>query len=74
MTCRGRGTTHTNVKETVNIPKGVDTGVNLRVSKKGNAGNGGPAGDLILGIKVRPHNYFKRDKAEIHTDLFLSLS
>jgi len=38
MTCRGRGTTHGTVKETINIPKGVDNGVNLRVSKKGHAG------------------------------------
>ena len=27
---------HQQVKETINIPKGVDNGVNLRVSKKGN--------------------------------------
>jgi len=38
MTCRGRGSNHGTVKETINIPKGVDNGVNLRVSKKGHAG------------------------------------
>lgn len=73
MTCRGRGTVHGNVKETINIPKGVDNGVNLRVAKKGHAGNGGPHGDLIIHIKVRPHAYFKREGANIHTDLYLTI-
>jgi len=40
MTCRGRGSSHGTAKEIINIPKGVDNGVNLRIAKKGNAGNG----------------------------------
>uniref|UniRef100_A0A7S3CJZ9 CR-type domain-containing protein n=1 Tax=Strombidium rassoulzadegani TaxID=1082188 RepID=A0A7S3CJZ9_9SPIT len=71
--CRGRGITHQEVRESVNIPKGVDNGVNLRVSKKGNAGMGGPAGDLMIQVKVKPHPYFKRDGSDILTDLYLSL-
>lgn len=43
------------MKETINIPKGVDNGVNLRVAKKGNTGMGGPAGDLMIQVKVKPH-------------------
>lgn len=74
MTCRGRGTVHNSVKETINIPKGVDNGVNLRVNKKGHAGEGGPPGDLIIAVKVKPHAYFKRDGANINTDLFVNLS
>ena len=74
MTCRGRGSQHGQTKETVNIPKGVDNGVNLRVSKKGHAGTGGPAGDLIIHVKVKPHAYFKREGSNIHTDLFISIA
>jgi len=74
MTCRGRGSEHGQVSETINIPKGVDNGVNLRVSKKGHAGAGGPPGDLIIHVKVRPHSYFRRDGTNIHTDLFLTIS
>ena len=72
--CRGKGITHESVKETISIPKGVDNGVNLRVSKKGNAGLGGPAGDLMIQVKVKPHPYFKRDGSDIHTELFLSIA
>jgi molecular chaperone DnaJ len=73
MSCRGRGSNYGDVRETINIPKGVDNGVNLRVSKKGHSGSGGPAGDLIVHVKVKPHAYFKREGANIHTDLFVSL-
>lgn len=40
VTCRGKGASHGQAKEQIEIPKGVDNGVNLRVSKKGNAGEG----------------------------------
>ena len=61
-------------KETVNIPKGVDNDVNLRVSKKGHHPAAGPAGDLLINIKVKPHPYFKRDGSDIHTDLYVSVA
>jgi len=62
------------VKETVNIPKGVDNGVNLRISKKGHFATMGPPGDLLINIKVKPHPYFKRDGFDIHTDLYITVS
>ena len=48
--------------------------MNLRVSKKGNSGLGGPPGDLMIQVKVKPHAYFKRDGSDIHADLFISIS
>lgn len=48
--------------------------MNLRVSKKGNSGLGGPPGDLMIQVKVRPHSYFKRDGSDIHTELFISIA
>lgn len=74
VTCRGKGVQHGQVKETVDIPKGVDSGVNLRVSKKGNAGDGGAAGDLIIHMRVKPHPVFKRDGSNILTDLPISIA
>ncbi len=34
MTCYGKGYTNVSVKETINIPKGVDDNMNLRLQKK----------------------------------------
>lgn len=34
---------------------------------------GGPAGDLKIQIKVKPHQYFKREGYDIHTDLYISV-
>jgi molecular chaperone DnaJ len=74
VTCRGKGSTNGTVKEQIDIPKGVDNGVNLRVGKKGNAGDGGPSGDLIIHIKVRPHPVFKREGSNILSDVHISVS
>lgn len=57
-TCRGKGSVYNSVKETINVPKGVDNNVNLRVSKKGNFSPTGPPGDLLVTIKVKPDPYF----------------
>lgn len=46
----------------------------MRVSKKGNSGLGGPPGDLMIQVKVKPHAYFKRDGSDIQTDLFINIS
>ena len=62
------------MKETINIPKGVDNNVNLRVAKKGNGALAGPPGDLLINIKVKPDPYFRRDGSDIHTDLYLNVS
>ena len=73
-TCRGKGAVFNSVKETINIPKVVDTGVNLRVSKKGHFSASGPPGDLMVQLKVKPHPYFKRDGSDINSDLYVSVS
>ena len=64
----------TSVKETINIPKGVDNGVNLRVSKKGHFSPVGPPGDLMVQIKVKQHPYFIREGSDIHTDQYITVS
>jgi molecular chaperone DnaJ len=62
------------VTEVIDIPKGVDNGVNLRVTKKGNAGDGGPQGDLIVHIRVKAHPVFRREGSNIHTDVAVSVA
>lgn len=74
-TCKGTGVGYTTHKETIQVPKGINTGQNLRVSGKGNQGdNGGPAGDLIIKITVKPDPYFRRQDYDIYVDLPLSIS
>ena len=60
--CRGNGTVRRQFKETVKIPAGIDDGQAVSMRGKGNAGaNGGPAGDLLVSVNVRPHARFERD-------------
>jgi molecular chaperone DnaJ len=44
----------------------VDNGLQLRLSGKGNAGDAGaPSGDLFIVLRVRPHEFFRRDGANV---------
>ncbi|CAI2368048.1 unnamed protein product [Moneuplotes crassus] len=65
--CRGKGTQYVKVTDLIRIPKGVNTGVNLKLTKRGNVSKNGPAGDLILKIDVDDHDYFNRKGFNIHT-------
>ncbi|MDC0923944.1 molecular chaperone DnaJ [Flavobacteriaceae bacterium] len=59
----------------VKIPAGVEDGMQLKVSGKGNdsAGNG-IAGDLIVLISEKEHETLKREGNNLHFDLYISIS
>ncbi|MFQ5693468.1 MAG: DnaJ C-terminal domain-containing protein [Nitrospinota bacterium] len=59
---RNQGAGRTRVERLrVRIPKGVDNGSRVRLAGKGEPGvTGGPNGDLLILIKVRPHPVFER--------------
>jgi DnaJ-class molecular chaperone len=58
----------------VRIPAGVRDGQRIRLSGQGGAGQGGgPAGDLYLRVRVRPHPFFRREGDDIHADLPVAL-
>lgn len=60
--CRGTGLEKKSTTVTLNIPAGVDEGKRILISNQGNAGrNGGPAGDLIVMIRVKDHQFFERE-------------
>lgn len=74
-TCRGSGVGHTTKTENIQIPKGINTGQNLRVSGKGNKGeHGGVSGDLLIKIAIKPHPYFRRQDYDVFVDQPLSIS
>jgi len=62
------------VKENVTIPKGVDSGVNLRMNKKGNYSLKGDPGDLLIKVTVKPHPNFKRQGADILSEKNITLT
>src|SRR5690606_14268281 len=69
-TCRGAGKVRKMKKIKVTVPAGVDDGQQLRVSGQGGPGiNGGPAGDLYVLFRVKPHKQFERDGDDIHLEL-----
>ncbi|MBX4957519.1 DnaJ C-terminal domain-containing protein [Rhizobium lentis] len=59
----------------VQIPPGTRDGQTLRLRGKGEPGiGGGPAGDALIEIRVRPHHFFTRDGDDIRLELPISLS
>ena len=53
--CGGSGSVKKSKRVTVSIPAGIDDGQAVSLRGQGNAGkNGGPAGDLIVGVRVKP--------------------
>ncbi|WP_333655489.1 molecular chaperone DnaJ [Dissulfurispira sp.] len=68
--CGGRGKTVYTEPLKVKIPAGVDDGSIVKLKGMGNAGiGGGPAGDLLLEITIKPHPVFKRKGDDIYVQL-----
>ncbi len=71
--CNGAGSVRKQRKISVHIPPGIDNGQAVSLRGQGAAGrNGGPAGDLIVGVTVRPHAVFKRDGTSVYLDQTVS--
>jgi DnaJ-class molecular chaperone len=59
----------------VKIPPGVSTGSVIRLAGQGQAGRGGgPAGDLLVTIKVASHSYFRREGSDLLIDVPITVS
>lgn len=73
--CRGRGVIHRVHTERVGVPRGIAHGQSLRVAGKGNAGeNGGPPGDLLVSVTVKPDAYFRREDCNVFSELGLNVA
>jgi molecular chaperone DnaJ len=73
--CHGQGRTKTTKTLSVKVPAGVDEGDQIRLAGEGEAGeNGGPAGDLYVQVRLKPHDIFKRDGDDLHCELPMSLA
>ncbi len=59
----------------VKIQAGVDTGSLVRLAGQGHPGaSGGPAGDLLMRIKVAPHPLFRREGSNLLLDLPVTIT
>jgi molecular chaperone DnaJ len=73
--CGGSGTQKKRQKIMVTIPAGVENGKRVVIPKQGDAGpNGGPAGDLYVFIRVKPHDYFEREGYDLYCAVPVSIS
>ena len=65
-TCRGMGNIRKQHKISVSVPAGIDDGQTISLRGQGNSGaNGGPQGDMLVTIIVRPHARFERDGSSV---------
>ncbi len=73
--CHGHGSIKQEKEIEVKIPAGVDTGNQLRIRGKGDAGsNGGPNGDIYLEFYVKKHQIFEREGNDIYLELPITVS
>lgn len=71
--CDGKGYNTVTEKVEVNIPAGISSGQQVRLSGYGERGlNGGPNGDLYIEIVVKPHKYFVREGNDIYIEVPIS--
>jgi molecular chaperone DnaJ len=67
--CTGRGRIEEENRLEVKVPAGVATGMRLRLSGEGEAGeHGGPTGDLYVVMVVQEHEVFAREGADLHVE------
>lgn len=73
--CMGSARMKVHEKITVNVPRGVDSGVRMRVPQQGNAGvDGGPNGDLYIYLNVLRHDLFRREEDDLVYELEVGLA
>lgn len=73
--CKGAGRMRRSARVEVNIPAGIDDRQALNVRGEGNKGtNGGPAGDLRVGINVMSHQFFERDGYNVWYETTISFA
>jgi molecular chaperone DnaJ len=71
--CKGEGRVYGEETVTIDVPAGVQEGMQLNVTGKGNAGErGGMPGDLIILIEEEQHKELQRDGLNVIFDLHIS--
>ena len=72
--CKGEGRVYTEETINIDIPAGVQDGMQLSLSGKGNVGErGGSSGDLIVLIEEEAHAELQRDNLNVIYDMHISI-
>lgn len=72
--CDGQGRVPDRQRVTVEVPVGIRDGQQLRVSGFGEAGmQGAHPGDLIVTVRIQPHEFFERDGDNLHARANISI-
>ena len=73
--CKGEGIVLGDETIEIEIPAGVEEGMQLSMRGKGNAGRqGGPPGDLLISIEEKPHEFLQRDGQNLVYELYLNFA
>lgn len=72
--CRGQGAVLERQQVTVDVPAGVNTGMELRLRNKGHYVNDGERGHVNIEIAAENDPFFRRDGADVHVEIPLSLA
>lgn len=72
--CHGEGTMREEEVISINIPAGVEEGMQMAVNGKGNAVRNGIPGDMIVVFEELPHDHLQRDGHNLHYDLHLNFA
>lgn len=73
--CKGDGVVYGEETLDIEIPAGVEEGMQLSLRGKGNVGlKGGPPGDLLITIEEKPHEFLQRDGMNLIHELYLNFA
>ena len=73
VTCKGEGRVYGEETVNIDIPAGVQEGMQLSVSGRGNAGErGGAAGDLLILVEEEAHAELHREGLNVAFELYIS--
>lgn len=68
--CHGEGSLQRTRHLNISIPEGTESGAILRLAKLGGAGTGGgPSGDLLVHVQVKPDLVFRREGNDVHSEV-----
>ncbi len=74
-TCRGDGNVQGAETIEIEIPAGVEEGMQLSMRGRGNSGaKGGPSGDLLINVEEKKHDYLQREGMNVIYELFLNFA